>query len=505
MATPQEKLADALDALKALQDQGVLAIRSEDLSRLHRERLVEAGFLQSVMRGWYIASRQEDLPGETTAWFTSFWGFCTAYLDHRYGESWCLSPEQSLLLHTGNWTVPKQLLVRCESGNNKSRELLHGISIFDARLKMPLEKDVVVLEGVRVFCLASALINAGPHFFTASPDEACAALLMVSGDFSDLLGGLLDGGHSQVAGRLAGAFRNVGKDEFADEIMSNMKSAGYQTTEKNPLDEKSSLAFRVREVSPYTNRMKMMWEKMREPVITNFPVPPTRFPDAKKYLKQVEDIFVSDAYHSLSIEGYQVSHELIEKVRLGNWNPDQNEEDRVNKDALAAKGYRLSFQRVTQSLQPVLCHENAGEVARKDHSEWYKELFGPCAEAGMVKRSDLIGYRNARVLIRHSRHVPPNFEAVRQDLMPAFFELLKEEKNPAVRVVLGHFVFVYIHPYLDGNGRMARFVMNVMMASGGYPWLVVPVEKRRGYMTSLEAASVGQDIVPFTRFLAGLM
>ena len=42
-------------------------------------------------------------------------------------------------------------------------------------------------------------------------------------------------------------------------------------------------------------------------------------------------------------------------------------------------------------------------------------------------------------------HVQLNREAVR-DAMPAFFDLLREEPNPAVRVVLGHFIFVYIHP-----------------------------------------------------------
>ena len=57
--------------------------------------------------------------------------------------------------------------------------------------------------------------------------------------------------------------------------------------------------------------------------------------------------------------------------------------------------------------------------------------------------------------------MPPSREAVR-DLMPAFLELLQEETDAAVRVVLGHFVFVYIHPYVDGNGRMGRFLMNVM-------------------------------------------
>jgi len=47
--------------------------------------------------------------------------------------------------------------------------------------------------------------------------------------------------------------------------------------------------------------------------------------------------------------------------------------------------------------------------------------------------------------------------------------------------------------------------MNVMLASGGYPWTVVPVGDRNAYMNALERASVGEDIVPFTDFLAGLV
>jgi Fic family protein len=101
-------------------------------------------------------------------------------------------------------------------------------------------------------------------------------------------------------------------------------------------------------------------------------------------------------------------------------------------------------------------------------------------------------------------HVPLNREAVR-DAMPAFFDLLREETEPAVRVVLGHFVFVYIHPYTDGNGRVGRFLMNAMMASGGYPWTVVPVGDRNTYVNALEKASVGEDIAPLADFLAGLV
>jgi Fic family protein len=91
-----------------------------------------------------------------------------------------------------------------------------------------------------------------------------------------------------------------------------------------------------------------------------------------------------------------------------------------------------------------------------------------------------------------------------RDTLPALFDLLRNEQEPAVRVVLGHFLFVYIHPYMDGNGRMGRFLMNVMLASGGYPWIVIPVSERSAYMSALEEASVQENIDPFARFLGGL-
>ena len=131
-------------------------------------------------------------------------------------------------------------------------------------------------------------------------------------------------------------------------------------------------------------------------------------------------------------------------------------------------------------------------------------MFAPGVVAGIHKPSDLAGYRSAPVFIRHSMHTPPSPEAVR-DAMPTLFELLPNENPPPARVVLGHFFFVYIHPYMDGNGRMGRFFMNAMLASGGYPWTVVPIEKRKAYMDALEEASTRQNIIPFTKLLGTLV
>jgi Fic family protein len=85
--------------------------------------------------------------------------------------------------------------------------------------------------------------------------------------------------------------------------------------------------------------------------------------------------------------------------------------------------------------------------------------------------------------------------------MPTLFDLIETEGDPGVRAVLGHWLFGYIHPYPDGNGRMARFLMNAMLASGGYPWTVIRVEDRDDYLASLDSASVDGDIRPFARFI----
>jgi fido (protein-threonine AMPylation protein) len=504
MATPPEKLAESLELLHKLQTaDGAFAIRARDLPRTHRERLLSSGFLQEVIKGWYIPSRPNEVKGESTAWYASFWRFCAAYLEERFGAEWCLSPEQSLSLHAGNWTVPRQLMVRSPGARNKVTKLPHGTSLLDLRAALPDAVDREEKEGLRLFSAESALIACSPNYFSNHSTDVRTVLPMIR-DASRLLARLLEGGHTVIAGRLAGAFRNIGRDRMADEIARTMSAAGYNVRESDPFADKPSLVIGARETSPYVNRIRLLWQKMREPVIDRFPKGPGLPRNIEAYLKRVNDAYVTDAYHSLSIEGYRVSRELIERVRSGTWNPETNEGDREQRNAMAARGYWQAYQAVQESVRRVLQGENAGLVADEDHRTWYTELFAPSVTVGLLKRADLAGYRNSQVYIRKSMHVPLNCDAVR-DAMPAFFDLLREESHPAVRVVLGYFLFVYIHPYMDGNGRMGRFLMNVMMASGGYPWLVIPVDSRNDYLNTLEKASVGEDIVPFADFLAGLV
>lgn len=508
MPSITEKLAQSIEVLHELQDNRKFAIQGSGLSRVHRERLLKNGFLQEVIKGWYIptspiSTSPDQTKGASAAWYTSYWGFCADYLQARFGSDWCLSPEQSLSLHVGNRTVPEQLLVRCSKGSNNLTNLPHNTSILDLKSSLPASQDLVTTEGLSLFSLPAALIACSPSYFRNHSIDARAALTSIS-DSSDLLPRLLEGGHSLIAGRLAGAFRNVGRERIANDILKTMTLAAFDCREEDPFTTATSIVFQKSERSPYANRIRLMWQEMRQPILELFPAAASRQTDIAEYLNRIQELYVTDAYHSLSIEGYKVSRELIDKIRLGKWNPDANEKDRELRNSLAMSGYWQSYQSVRISVQKALKGQNAGKVADDDHGSWYRELFSSSVTAGLLKPADLAGYRRDQVFIGQSMHVPPNPQAMRE-MMPTLFDLLRGEEDPGVRAVLGHFVFVYIHPYMDGNGRIGRFLMNLMLASGGYPWTVIPVERRSDYLEALESASVRQDIEPLCIFLAELV
>ncbi len=219
MASPHEKLSKSLEVLQALQEGGVVAVRSADLTRTHRERLLKNGFLQEVMKGWYIPVHPDEITGDSSAWYASFWGFCSAYLEKRFGTNWSLSPEQSLLLHVGNLTVPRQLLVRSPKARNKITKLPHDTSLFDTRAAIPGIKQLEEKDGLRLFSVPAGLVNCDSGFFLRNTTDARAVLAMM-GDASDVLSLLLEGGHTTVAGRLVGAFRNIGRNRIADDIVN---------------------------------------------------------------------------------------------------------------------------------------------------------------------------------------------------------------------------------------------------------------------------------------------
>ncbi|HEY5490400.1 MAG TPA: Fic family protein [Gemmatimonadaceae bacterium] len=500
--TPARRLlVTGLKRMKTLQDRGRRAFRATDFSRYQLPALTAAGFLQPVVKGWYIASRPGEEAGDTTAWFASMRDFVGNYCDQRFRARWHLAPDLSLLVQAGATTLPAQIVVHAERGTNYVLNLPGGSSLLDYKAPTRMTPDQTERVGpLRVLTIEHALVRVAERFFQTFPTDAQVVLSQLR-DVAGLNRILVDEGRPVVAGRLAGALRAAHRAKLADEMLATMRSAGYTVQETDPFTRPLPTLGSHRATSPAVSRLRLMWQTMREPIAAHFATPPGRPRNSRRYLTAAEEAYKADAYHSLSIEGYQVTEQLIERVTSGKWAPDTNADDATTRDALAARGYFLARREVMGSLKAILGGANAGMIVDRDHGTWYRKLFEPGVTAGILEVRDLAGYRTSPVYIRNALHVPPSSDAARE-MMPVLFELLTEESSPAVRAVLGHFFFVFIHPYMDGNGRMARFLMNAMFASGGYPWTIIPVNRRKEYMASLDTASAGGKIEPFARFVA---
>lgn len=500
----QRRLANALRSLKELQGRGLSVLRSDELSRPDRESLVANGFLRPVIKGWYIPARPDEGDGESTAWYACANDFIARYSEERFGTAWCVSADHSIRLHAGSASLPPQVVVNAPAGQNSVVRLPAGHSILDYRAKdFPVADDLTVARGLRAMKLEHALTRVSEAFFRTYSRDAHIVLLSLR-DSSELARQLLAGGQSVVAGRLAGALRACGQDLLADDIVATMRGVGHTVVETNPFADPPPTLKIVRGESPYVTRVRLLWASMRTDVMAVFPPAPGLPGNPDAYMAAVKDAYVRDAYNSLSIEGYRVTNALIERVASGNWRPELNPADWQSRDAMAARGYYQARNEVENAIRRILAGENAGRVVSREHRGWFRELFAPSVDAKILTPQDLAGYRGHQVFIRNAAHVPPPVEAVR-DMMPAMFDLLEAEPDASVRAVLGHFVFVFIHPYMDGNGRMGRFLMNAMLASGGYPWTVIEVAHRPEYMEALNQASSNGNIVPFAQFVASSM
>lgn len=498
MATQNEKLARALEALKSAERNGI--VRSGDISRTYRDRLVKAGFLEEVINGWLVVTHPESPHGSSVSWYGAFWAFASQYLEQRFGDDYCLSAEASLKRHVRSALIPTQVTVIVRQTAFQNVSLPFDTSLLMYSTTEPLPPNRVKLDGLWTMDLPTAITRLSAPFYQTSHEDAEIALRMIR-DPSALLHLLLEGSNVVVAGRLVGAYTFLGDARMAQRIKETMEAAGSVVRVSNPFARpEPMLTGPMRITSPHVARIQALWSGQRSDVLQVFSDHSLSAIAPPDYLAEMEERYAADAYNSLSIEGYRVTPELIERVRAHGWNPNTSAADAQESDVLAARGYFQAFQAVKRSIARILGGAPCAEVIEQDFQGWYREMFAPAVAVGILQTSQLAGYRNGPVYLRGSRYVPPAAEAV-PDCMDAFFDLLRDEPEPSVRAVLGHFVFVYIHPYPDGNGRIARFCMNAALASGKYPWTIIRLKRRTDYLAALEEASTHHNIRPFARLV----
>ena len=122
-----------------------------------------------------------------------------------------------------------------------------------------------------------------------------------------------------------------------------------------------------------------------------------------------------------------------------------------------------------------------------------------------IDRTNAGRYRIDRVRISGSQYICPNPLKV-PDLMRGYFQQYQIEKNKIHPVVVAaemHRKLVVIHPFIDGNGRTARLIMNLILLQNGYPIANISGDKnnRREYYNSLEKSHVENDNTDFIKFI----
>ncbi|MCX5845208.1 MAG: Fic family protein [Deltaproteobacteria bacterium] len=114
-------------------------------------------------------------------------------------------------------------------------------------------------------------------------------------------------------------------------------------------------------------------------------------------------------------------------------------------------------------------------------------------------------YRRQKVFITGTDFIPPAPEKI-PDLMAAFIErvqYIRKESHTVEFAAWMHKELVTIHPFIDGNGRAARLLMNLALLQAGYPISIIPPILRREYLNTLDMTHRGNNR-PFTNFIAGV-
>ncbi len=195
-----------------------------------------------------------------------------------------------------------------------------------------------------------------------------------------------------------------------------------------------------------------------------------------------EDLVLRWTYHSNAIEGntltLQETKVALEGITIGGKTLREHFEALNHRDAI---GY---VEAVVANDEPFSAH-----MLRSLHALILKNIDDE--NAGV--------WRKFNVTISGARHVPPEALLVPEQ-METFVHWHESEGaslHPVELAARTHADFVKIHPFMDGNGRTARLLMNLDLMRKGFPPIVLPVERRLAYYEALDAAHVDGDYTAF--------
>jgi len=223
-----------------------------------------------------------------------------------------------------------------------------------------------------------------------------------------------------------------------------------------------------------------------------------RTQDLDKLLENIEHNVAHDSYHSLTIENYNVS---IEDINILNDPINHEKESEEIQNKLTIKWYLRSYKMVVDQIK--LDYWNGAHINKNFITTINNNLFQDIADSKNYELQN--EYRKHNIEITGTTHLPPNFNLV-EEYMDVFLEYIndievKTKEDKIRKAVMTHFLFVYIHPFGDGNGRTARFLMNHTLWSDKLDWVTVLSDRKKEYIDGLKKASEKEDITDFTKVI----
>ncbi len=221
--------------------------------------------------------------------------------------------------------------------------------------------------------------------------------------------------------------------------------------------------------------------QLKEKVHVQRPLPSELVKNLRK------DFLVKSTFHSNAIEGNTLTiHET--KAIL---------EDGIT---IVGKSMREHLEAINHKQAIILTEEI---VKNKDvlSEILIKELHAIILHG--IDQSNAGTYRKHDVIISEASHTPPSYIEVPQLMENLMVWYNKKTKlHPLEKATMLHSKFVNIHPFVDGNGRTARLLMNLELIKSGYLPIIIESEQRFTYYEVLDIAAVEGDYTPFVQFIA---
>ncbi len=208
---------------------------------------------------------------------------------------------------------------------------------------------------------------------------------------------------------------------------------------------------------------------------------------------------VTEVYESNALEGLGLSLPRTEfVVRSVRWNSDWTRYSIAEALASDAHLYDVLGLHRARSLADLITESTEMPVTEVDLRAMHKVILGNHPAGGRYKR-----YTNQ---ISGSAHQPPAPSDVPEHMRQLADWLSSDRGDPLVRATVAHAWMTHIHPFEDGNGRMARLLANLVLARAGYPPVIVKATTHKlAYLDALAASDQGGDLSDLIRIFTGLI